>query len=60
VSPGPPGQGGSFKPLALRLNACTASKFSLPTKVDDWTITDLGFQAFADASGTVGYLSSLE
>jgi hypothetical protein len=60
VSPGPPGQGGSFKPLALRLNACTASKLSLPTKVDDWTISDISFNAFADASGTIGILSSLE
>ena len=28
---------------ALRLNACTADKLSLPTKVDDWTIHQLGF-----------------
>lgn len=60
VSPSVPGGGLSFKPTGLRLNACTASKLALPTKVDDWMITDLSFQAFADASGTVGYLSVLE
>jgi hypothetical protein len=45
---------------ALRLNACTASKLSLPTKIDDWTINELDFMAFADASGTIGYLSTVE
>jgi hypothetical protein len=45
---------------ALRLNACTADKLSLPTKVDDWTIHELDFSAFADASGTIGYLSTVE
>jgi len=45
---------------ALRLNACTADKLSLPTKIDDWTILQLDFQAFADASGTIGYLSTVE
>ena len=47
-------------PLALRLNACTSSKLSLPTKVDDWTISELDFSAFADATGTVGYVSTVE
>lgn len=45
---------------ALRLNACTANKLSMPTKIDDWTISELDFSAFADASGTIGYLSTLE
>lgn len=45
---------------ALRLNACTANKFSLPTKLDTWTVTELDFSAFADASGTIGYLSTVE
>jgi hypothetical protein len=44
----------------LRLNACTADKLSLPTKIDDWTILQLDFQAFADAAGTIGYLSTVE
>jgi hypothetical protein len=46
--------------LALRLNACTANKLSMPTKIDDWTIHELDFMAFADASGTIGYLSTVE
>jgi hypothetical protein len=45
---------------ALRLNACTANKLSLPTKLDAWTISELDFTAFADASGTIGYLSTVE
>jgi hypothetical protein len=45
---------------ALRLNACTANKLSLPTKLDTWTISELDFSAFADASGTIGYLSTVE
>jgi hypothetical protein len=45
---------------ALRLNACTANKLSMPTKIDDWTISELDFMAFADASGTIGYLSTVE
>lgn len=60
ISPGPPGAGGASLPLGLRLNAVTASKLSLPSKVDDWTIQELDFQAFADASGTIGYVSSVQ
>ena len=45
---------------ALRLNACTATKLSLPTKLDTWTISELDFSAFAAASGTTGYLSTVE
>lgn len=46
--------------MALRLNACTANKLSMPTKIDDWTINELDFMAFADAAGTIGYLSTVE
>ena len=45
---------------ALRLNACMADKLSLPTKLDDWMIYELDFSAFADSSGTIGYLSTVE
>ena len=45
---------------ALRLNACMADKLSLPTKLDDWMIHELDFSAFADSSGTIGYLSTVE
>ena len=43
--------------LALVLNACTASKLSLPTKIDDYEIQEFDFSAFADPTGTIGTLS---
>ena len=43
--------------LSLVLNACTASKLSLPTKIDDYAIQDFDFSAYADATGTIGTLS---
>jgi len=46
--------------LSLVLNACTATKLSLPTKVDDYEIQQFDFSAFADASGTIGTLSTNE
>ncbi|HVC52413.1 MAG TPA: hypothetical protein VND87_10365 [Stellaceae bacterium] len=46
--------------LSLVLNACTATKLSLPTKVDDYEIQEFDFSAFADASGTIGTLSTNE
>jgi len=57
ISPGAPGAGGQSKPLTLVLNACTSSKLSMPTRIDDWTIQELDFEAFADASGAIGTLS---
>jgi hypothetical protein len=59
VSPGAPGSGVSSKPWSLRLNACTSSKFTLPTTLDNWTLMDFDFNAFADASGTIGWLSTV-
>lgn len=46
--------------LALVLNACTASKLSLPSKTDDYEIQEFDFSAFADATGTIGTLSVTE
>ena len=43
--------------LTMVLNACTASKLSLPTKIDDYEIQEFDFSAFADATGTIGTLS---
>ena len=43
--------------LALVLNACTATKLSLPTKIDDYEIQEFDFSALADATGTIGTLS---
>jgi hypothetical protein len=43
--------------LALVLNACTATKLSLPTRIDDYEIQEFDFAAFADATGAIGTLS---
>jgi len=43
--------------LALVLNACTATKLSLPTKTDDYEIQQFDFSAFADPTGAIGTLS---
>jgi hypothetical protein len=52
--------GGVPGSLSLVLNACTATKLSLPTRIDDYEIQEFDFSAFADASGTIGTLSTLE
>jgi hypothetical protein len=44
----------------LHLNACISSKLSLATKLEDFLVPDFDFKAFADASDTVGFLSSSE
>lgn len=41
------------KSLIWTLNNCLASKISLATKLDDFSIPEFGFDAFADASGNV-------
>lgn len=48
------------KQLTLKLNACIATKLSLPTKLEDFTVPELDFSAFADAAGNVGTLSVAE
>jgi hypothetical protein len=52
--------GGTPGGLSLVLNACTATKLSLPTKIDDYEIQEFDFSAFADATGAIGTLSSGE
>ncbi|HEX5319800.1 MAG TPA: hypothetical protein VFW46_11620 [Stellaceae bacterium] len=46
--------------LSLVLNACTATKLALPTKIDDYEIQEFDFSAFADATGAIGTLSTNE
>src|SRR5437868_1273407 len=46
--------------LALVLNACTASKLSLPTKTDDYEIQEFDFSAFAAPTGAIRTLSANE
>jgi hypothetical protein len=48
------------KVLNFQLNACVANKLSFPLKNSDWTINDVEFQAFADAAGNVGYMTTSE
>jgi hypothetical protein len=45
------------KPLSLTLNACVASKLSLATKNDNFTIPELDFSAYGDASQNIGTIS---
>ena len=39
--------------VSLKLNACTASKLSMQTKLEDFVIPEFDFSCFADATGTV-------
>lgn len=45
---------GVEKKLVLKLNACRASKWSLPFKNTDYTIQDFEFSAFADPNNNWG------
>lgn len=44
------------KKLVMKLNANVMGKQGLPFKNDDFTMTDFDAEAFADASGSVGYI----
>jgi hypothetical protein len=44
------------KKLVMKLNSNVMGKQGLPFKNDDFTMTDMDAQAFADASGNVGYI----
>jgi hypothetical protein len=48
------------KNINLQLNACIASKLGFPTKQDDFMITSMDFDAFADASNIIGMMSFSE
>ena len=48
------------KVLNFQLNACVANKLSFPLKNSDWTLNDIEFQAFADAAGNIGYMTTSE
>ena len=41
------------------LNACVANKLSLQSKIDDFTVPEMDFAAFADANGKVGFVYSV-
>lgn len=48
------------KQVTLQLNQCVAQKLSLATKLDDFTIPEFDFLAFADASGNIGKIGLAE
>jgi hypothetical protein len=48
------------KVFNLQLNACVSDKLSLPFKNSDWTISELDFAALADATGTIGIITTSE
>lgn len=41
----------------LRLNACMSGKLTLATKLEDFTIPEFDFEAFADSSNNLGILN---
>jgi hypothetical protein len=41
----------STQQIVLILNACVSNRLTFPTRIDDYTIQDLDFSAFADDSG---------
>jgi hypothetical protein len=45
---------------SVAANACISTKLTVATKLEDWTIPELDFSAFADASGTLGKVSLAE
>jgi hypothetical protein len=48
------------KSLTLVLNSCMSSKMTLATKLEDFTLPQFDFMAFADAAGNIGSLSTEE
>jgi hypothetical protein len=48
------------KAAYLNLRQCMASKFTLSTKLEDWTIPEFDFTAFADTSGNIFDWSAAE
>jgi len=46
--------------LQFQFNNCVSSKFSIPTKLDGFVITELDFDCFVDNSGNLGILTSSE
>jgi hypothetical protein len=48
------------KSAVLTLNSCISEGFKMGSKNDDFTVPEVGFQAFADASGVIGTLAVSE
>jgi hypothetical protein len=45
------------KQIVMKLNACVSEKLSFGTKLEDFTVPELDFQAMADAANQIGTLS---
>lgn len=46
--------------LTWTLNACVCSKLTLPSRMGDYEISQLDFEAFADSSGNIGTINTTE
>lgn len=44
------------KQIAIQLNACTLGQISIPSKQEDFWMSDIDFEANTDASNTLGFL----
>ena len=44
------------KNIVCKLNRCVSGKLGLPFKSDDFAVSDFEAQAFADATGSLGYI----
>lgn len=51
---------GSAGQITLRLNQCVSSHLTIPNRIDDYSIQDFDFQAFATGSNVVGTISTTE
>ena len=45
------------KVYAIQLYACTSTKLTMPTKMEDYMISDFEFSAFANSAGNIGKTS---
>lgn len=54
------GPAGVSQQMAFQFNACTASKLAFATKLEDFTIPELDFDAFCDNSNTLCTISLAE
>lgn len=44
------------KTMVMKLNRCVSGKLNLPFKADDFAVYDFDAEAFADATGSLGYV----
>jgi len=52
--------GNAVKQLVLTLNLCVSEKLALATKIEDFVIPELDFEACADIAGNIGTLTGSE